>query len=58
MGSLYYSLKDETQALHYYLESHRYTPTDVSVITFWGVWYVNHNNYEKAVGFFELASQI
>merc|ERR1712118_631764 len=49
---------DETQAFHYHLESYRYWPVDMNVITWLGIYYVKQEMYEAAIPFFSRASQI
>ena len=39
--------EDETQAFHYHLESYRYCPTDMNVITWLGIYYVKQEMYEQ-----------
>jgi intraflagellar transport protein 88 len=58
MGQLFSKDDDETQAFHYHLESYRYLPVNLDVISWLGVWYVKSELYEKAIQFFERASQI
>jgi intraflagellar transport protein 88 len=40
------------------LESYRHYPVSLDVISWLGVWYVKKELYEKAIHFFERASQI
>eukprot|EP00742_Colponemidia_sp_Colp-10_P004661 GILJ01004972.1.p1 GENE.GILJ01004972.1~~GILJ01004972.1.p1 ORF type:complete len:820 (-),score=178.34 GILJ01004972.1:195-2654(-) len=58
MGNLFAKENDETQAFHYHLESYRYYPVNMEAISWLGVWYVKSELYEKAIQFFERASQI
>lgn len=58
MGQLFNKDDDETQAFHYHLEAYRYFPINLDVISWLGVWYVKSELYEKAIQFFERASQI
>ena len=58
MGQIASKQNDESQAYHYYLESYRHYPVDLDVISWLGVWYVKSELYERAVSFFERASQI
>jgi len=58
LGQIFNKVDDETQAFHYHLESYRYYPVNLDVISWLGVWYVKSEYYEKAIGFFERASQI
>lgn len=52
------SVAQETQAFHYHLESYRYWPVDMNVITWLGIYYVKQEMYEAAIPFFSRASQI
>jgi len=56
MGFLYQSEEDEYQALHFYLESYRYNPSKIDVISWLGIHNVKNEVYEKAVEFFERAA--
>lgn len=58
LGQIFNKDDDETQAFHYHLESYRYFPINLDVISWLGVWYVKSELYEKAIQFFEQASQI
>ncbi|KAJ8531656.1 hypothetical protein ON010_g14308 [Phytophthora cinnamomi] len=58
LGQIFNKDDDETQAFHYHLESYRYFPINLDVISWLGVWYVKSELYEKAIQFFERASQI
>ena len=58
LANLYSKSDDETQAFHYNLESYRYWPVDISVITWLGIYYVRQELYENAIPFFARASQI
>ncbi|RLN88754.1 hypothetical protein BBJ28_00009809 [Nothophytophthora sp. Chile5] len=58
LGQIFNKDDDENQALHYHLESYRYFPINLDVISWLGVWYVKSELYEKAIQFFERASQI
>lgn len=49
MGQLFSKDDDETQAFHYHLESYRYLPVNLDVISWLGVWYVKSELYEKAI---------
>ena len=51
-------MAQETQAFHYHLESYRYWPVDMNVITWLGIYYVKQEMYEAAIPFFSRASQI
>jgi len=58
MGQIFNKEDDESQAFHYHLESYRHYPVSLDVISWLGVWYVKSELYEKAIHFFERASQI
>mmetsp|Transcript_16978 Transcript_16978/g.53007 ORF Transcript_16978/g.53007 Transcript_16978/m.53007 type:complete len:554 (+) Transcript_16978:886-2547(+) len=52
------SCTDESQAAHFHLEAYRLYPVSLDVVSWLGVWYVKLEMYEKAIHFFERASQI
>ncbi|EGB07919.1 hypothetical protein AURANDRAFT_10223, partial [Aureococcus anophagefferens] len=58
MGQICNRTDDEPQAFHFHLESYRHYPVSLDVISWLGVWYVKSEMYEKAIHFFERASQI
>jgi intraflagellar transport protein 88 len=58
LANLFNQTGDETQAFHYNLESYRYWPVDMNVITWLGIYYVKQEMYEAAIPFFSRASQI
>lgn len=58
LANLFNKAGDETQAFHYHLESYRYWPVDMNVITWLGIYYVKQEMYEAAIPFFGRASQI
>jgi len=58
LANLFNNAGDETQAFHYHLESYRYWPVDMNVITWLGIYYVKQEMYEAAIPFFNRASQI
>lgn len=58
LANLFVKANDETQAFHYHLESYRYWPVDMNVITWLGIYYVKQEMYEAAIPFFNRASQI
>ncbi|CAD7927124.1 unnamed protein product [Amoebophrya sp. A120] len=58
LASLFNKMDDETQAFHYNLESYRYLPSDMTVITWLGIYYVKQELYELAIQYFSRASQI
>ena len=57
MGQLYSAQNDESQAFHYYNESFRHLPT-IEAISWLGVFYVKNEFYEKAVQYFERATDM
>jgi len=58
LSNLFNQAGDETQAFHYNLESYRYWPVDMNVITWLGIYYVKQEMYEAAIPYFNRASQI
>merc|ERR1711966_39454 len=58
LANLFNKAGDETQAFHYHLESYRYWPVDMNVITWLGIYYVKQEMYEVAIPFFSRAAQI
>eukprot|EP00929_Paragymnodinium_shiwhaense_P016842 TRINITY_DN12548_c1_g2_i2.p1 TRINITY_DN12548_c1_g2~~TRINITY_DN12548_c1_g2_i2.p1 ORF type:complete len:814 (-),score=200.11 TRINITY_DN12548_c1_g2_i2:227-2668(-) len=58
LANLFNKAGDESQAFHYHLESYRYWPVDMNVITWLGIYYVKQEMYEAAIPFFRAASQI
>ena len=58
LGQIFAKDEDETQAFHYHHESYRYFPVNLDVISWLGVWFVKSELYEKAIEFFERASEI
>lgn len=58
MGSLYARGGDDSQAFHYYLEAYRYYQVNMDVISWLGAYFVKNEVYDKAIQFFERASQI
>ncbi|KAJ1448492.1 hypothetical protein M885DRAFT_450175 [Pelagophyceae sp. CCMP2097] len=58
MGQLCNRQDDEAQAFHFHLESYRHYPVSLDVISWLGVWFVKQEMYEKAIAFFDRASQI
>lgn len=57
LGSLY-AEEDEAQAFQYHLDSYRYYPVNLNVISWLGVYYVKNEVYEKAIHYFQRASQL
>jgi intraflagellar transport protein 88 len=58
IGNLYVVLKDDSQSLHYHLESYRIYPTNLDVIGWLAIWFIKHEMYEKSIEFFRQASDI
>lgn len=58
LGALFAKDEDDTQAFHYHHESYRYYPVNLEVISWLGIWFVKSELYEKAIQFFERASEI
>lgn len=56
LGYLYSKAKDDSQGLHYQLESFRHFPVDLDVISSIGAWFVQQNMYEKSIYFFQQAA--
>jgi intraflagellar transport protein 88 len=47
LGRLYADAKEDSQCLHYQLESFRHYPTDLDVISWIGTWFVQQEMYER-----------
>jgi intraflagellar transport protein 88 len=58
LGAIHARMDDEGKALHYYTESHRVYPVNMDVISWLGAFHVKSEVYEKAMPFFDLASDI
>ena len=58
LGAVYSKDDDETQAYHYHLESYRFYPVDMDVLSWLGAYHVKNEMYEKAIEYFHMASQI
>ena len=58
LGQIHSRDEDETNAFHYHLNSYQYYPVNLDVISWLGVWYVKSELYEKAIAFFQRASEI
>jgi len=58
LGHLAAKGEDEASAFNYMNESYQAFPVNLDVISWLGVWYVKGELYEKAVEFFERASEI
>lgn len=58
IGNFHDVLKDDSQSLHYHLESYRIYPTNLDVIGWLAIWFIKHEMYEKSIEFFKKASDI
>eukprot|EP00758_Cryptobia_borreli_P004316 Tbor_TRINITY_DN4305_c0_g1::TRINITY_DN4305_c0_g1_i1::g.7705::m.7705/K16474/IFT88; intraflagellar transport protein 88 len=58
LGHLYAKERDESQAFHHYLEAYRYYQVNMDVISWLGAYFVHNEVYDKALQFFERASQL
>eukprot|EP00388_Colpodella_angusta_P038696 GDKK01045226.1.p1 GENE.GDKK01045226.1~~GDKK01045226.1.p1 ORF type:complete len:350 (+),score=46.13 GDKK01045226.1:63-1052(+) len=58
LGKLFARERDQSQAYHYFLESYRYYQVNMDVISWLGAYFVQNEVYDKALQFFERASQI
>jgi intraflagellar transport protein 88 len=58
LGSLYTKEGDESNSYNAYLESYRYYPINMDVVSWLGLYFVKHEIYEKALQYFERATQI
>lgn len=58
LGAVYEKLEDESSACHWYTEAHRFSPVNLNVISWLGVWYVKREMYEQAIEYFERASAV
>lgn len=58
VGSLYARIGDDVQAFHFYLEAYRYYQVNMDVISWLGAYFVKNEVYDKAMQFFERASDI
>ena len=58
LGLVYEKLEDDTTACHWHTEAHRYSPVNLNVISWLGVWYVKREMYERAIEYFERASVV
>jgi len=58
LGLLHAKDGDESQAFHNYLEAYRYYQVNMDVISWLGAYFVKNEVYDKAMQFFERASQI
>ncbi len=58
LGTLYAKENDESQSYNSYLESYRYYPINIDVTSWLGLYFVKHKIYEKALTYFERATQI
>lgn len=58
IANLFAKQDDETQSFHYNLESYRYWPVDLNVITWLGIYYVKQELYEQAIPYFQRAADV
>jgi intraflagellar transport protein 88 len=58
LGLLHVKDGDETQAFHHYLEAYRYYQVNMDVISWLGAYFVKNEAYDKAMTFFQRASEI
>ena len=47
LGQIFGKDEDEANAFHYHLESHKFYPVNLDVISWLGVWFVKNQIYEK-----------
>jgi len=57
-GALMARVDEESQAVAYHLDSYRYYPVDMDVISWLGAYQVKSEMYEEAIKYFEKAAQI
>ncbi|XP_065906422.1 intraflagellar transport protein 88 homolog [Dysidea avara] len=57
LGDMYED-SDKSQSFQYYLESYRYCPSNIEVISWLGAYYMDSQYADKAIQFFERASLI
>ena len=58
LGLVYEKLEDDSTACHWHTEAHRYSPVNLNVISWLGVWYVKREMYEQAIEYFERAAKV
>jgi intraflagellar transport protein 88 len=58
LGLVYEKLEDDSTACHWHTEAHRYSPVNLNVISWLGVWYVKREMYEQAIDFFSRAAAV
>ena len=58
LGQLHVKESDESQAYLYYLDAYRYYQVNIDVITWLGAYFVKNEAYDKALQFFQRASEI
>ena len=58
LGQLHVKDGDESQAYVYYLDAYRYYQVNIDVITWLGAYFVKNEAYDKALQFFQRASEI
>jgi len=57
LGSLF-AEEDEALAFQYHLDSYRYYPVNINVISWLSVYYLKNEVYEKAIHYFQRAAQL
>jgi len=58
LGIVYERMEDDATACHWHTEAHRYSPVNLNVISWLGVWYVKREMYEQAIDYFVRASLV
>lgn len=58
LAYLYAKSKDESQSLHYHLESFRHFPVDLDVIAWIGAWFVQREMFDRSIYFFQQAALV
>jgi intraflagellar transport protein 88 len=58
LGSLHTKNGEENNSFNAYLESYRYYPINMDVVSWLGLYFVKNEIYEKALQYFERATQI
>ena len=57
LGQIFGKDDDETNAFHYHLESHKFYPVNLDVISWLGVWFVKNQIYEKVFDAYSLLAR-
>jgi intraflagellar transport protein 88 len=58
LAYLYAKSKDDSQSLHYHLESFRHFPVDLDVIAWIGAWFVQREMFDRSIYFFQQAALV